>query len=336
MRKSTWTFIFAVFCCTFLSEQEINAQQIADTFYLKSNGGWDYILADSASDNLYISHGTQVNVINKNTGDSIGVIPNANGVHGIALVHNLNKGFTSNGRLNNVFVFDLNTLQITDSIATGKNPDAIFYDDYSKMIITCNGGSENINVIDPATDKVVSTINVKGKPETAVSDGEGKIYINNEDKSEIEVVDINTKKLIHSWSIAPGKAPSGLSIDRKNKLLFAGCENKYLMVIDATSGKVINKLPIGDGCDGIAFDATINTIYSSNGEGTLTIVKELSKNKFDSIKNLSTKRGARTLSVDPSTHNIYLPAANFGEAKTKEEWPPVILGSFQILVAKIF
>ena len=308
--------------------------KVADTFHIKSGGGWDYIVADPMSDYLYVSHGTQVNVLNKNTGDSIGIIPNTIGVHGIALVHSLNKGFTSNGRLNNVFVFDLKTLQITDSIKTGENPDAILYDDYSKKIITCNGRSKNISVIDPSTNKVVATIDVKGKPETAVSDGEGKIFINNEDESEIEVVDINSMKLINSWSIAPGESPSGLSIDRKNKLLFSGCDNKLLMVIDATNGKVIAKLPIGDGCDGTAFDAALNTIYSSNGEGTLTIIKEESKNKFSVIRDLPTKRGARTIGLDSKSHTIYLPTADFGTPSAGQQRPPMIPGTFQVLVVK--
>jgi YVTN family beta-propeller protein len=311
-----------------------NTLHVADTFHIKSSGGWDYIFADTASSKLFVSHGTQVNVIDKNTGDSLGIIPNTTGVHGIALVHNLNKGFTSNGRINNVFVFDLNTLQITDSIATGENPDAIFYDEYSKKIITCNGRSKNITVIDPSTNKVVATIDVKGKPETAVSDNAGKIFINNEDASEIEVVDINAMKLIYSWSISPGESPSGLSIDRNTRRLFAGCDNNLLMVIDATNGKIIDKLPIGDGCDGTAFDPELKTIYSSNGDGTLTVIKEISKDKFKVENNLPTKRGARTLSVDVKTHNIYLPTADFGQSTDSTKRPPVIPGSFEILVVK--
>ncbi len=307
---------------------------VADTFHIKSSGGWDYIFADTASNKLFVSHGTQVNVLNKNNGDSLGIIPNANGVHGIALVHELNKGFTSNGRANNVFVFDINTLQVTDSIPTGDNPDAVFYDAYSKKIITCNGRSKNLTVIDPATNKVVATIDVKGKPETAVSDHSGKIFINNEDESEIEVVDINTMKLIHSWPIAPGEAPSGLSIDRKSKRLFAGCDNNLLMVIDATNGKIIDKLPIGDGCDGTAFDPSTHTIYSSNGEGSLTIIKEVSKDKFEVVQNLSTKRGARTLCVDVKTGIVYLPTAEFGTPAVGETRPPMIPGTFQVLVVK--
>lgn len=309
-----------------------SALKITDTFHIKSSGGWDYILADSSSNKLYVSHGTHVNVLDKNTGDSLGVILNTNGVHGIALVHSLGKGFTSNGRSNNVFVFDLNTLQVTDSIATGQNPDAIFYEDYSKKIITCNGRSNDITIIDPITDKVIQTINVKGKPETAVSDGLGNVFINNEDKSEIEVIDMKTMKLIHSWSIKPGEASSGLAIDRNTKRLFAGCENKLLMVIDATNGKIISKLPIGDGCDGVAFDIDRQTIYSSNGEGTLTVIKEYSKDKFEVVANVPTKQGARTLTVDAQTHKIYLPTANFGTPAAGEKWPPVMAGTFKVLV----
>lgn len=320
-------FIATSTCCQ-------SSLHVADTFHIKSGGWWDYILVDTASNKLFVSPGTQVNVLDKNTGDSLGVISNTTGVHGIALIHSLNKGFTSNGRTNNVTVFDLNTLQVIDSIATGENPDAIFYDNYSKRIITCNGKSQDVSIIDPATNKVVNTIPVGGKPETAVSDGEGKIFVNNEDKSEIEVIDINAGKLIHSWSIAPGEAPSGLSIDRTTKRLFAGCENKLLMVIDATNGKVIAKLPIGDGCDGTAFDPTINTVYSSNGEGTLTVIKETSKDKFDVVANIPTKRGARTLSVEVKTHIVYLPTADFGQPSGNEKRPPMIPGSFEVLVLK--
>ena len=333
MNKAFCCFLFLFFIQGKALFSQSTRLSVKDTFHIQSSGGWDYILADTASSKLYVSHGTQVNVLDKNTGDSLGVILNTNGVHGIALVHSLNKGFTSNGRKNNVTVFDLNTLAIQDSIATGENPDAIFYDDYSKKIITCNGRSKNLTVIDAETNKVVATIDVKGKPETAVSDGAGKVFVNNEDKSEIEVIDMNSMKLIDSWSIAPGESPSGLCIDRSTKRLFAGCDNKVLMVIDAANGKVITKLPIGEGCDGTAFDAGTKTIYSSNGEGTLTVIKEVSKDKFSVIANVPTKRGARTLSVDAGTHIIYLPTADFGIAANNER-PPMMPGTFQVLVVK--
>ncbi len=334
MYKSVSLLLTVIFlgCSNFLIAQA-TAMKVTDTFHIQSSGWWDYILADTASNKLYVSHGSQVNVLDKSTGDSIGVIPNTSGVHGIALVHALNKGYTSNGRSNNVTVFDLNTLQVTDSIATGQNPDAIFYDEYAKKIITCNGRSKDLTVIDPATGKVVATIDVKGKPETAVSDGDGKVFVNNEDKSEIEVIDMNSYKLIHSWPIAPGESPSGLSIDRQTKRLFAGCENKVLMVMDATNGKVVAQVPIGEGCDGTGFDAALKTVYSSNGEGTLTVIKEISKDQFKVVATVPTKRGARTCAVDAATHAIYLPTANFG-ASTGNDRPPMIPGSFQVLLVK--
>lgn len=340
--KSTYTFekrfmrkliiLVCIFTTHLMHAQTSSGYHVVNTFHIQSNGGWDYIAADEQSNKLYVSHATQVNVLDKNTGDSIGVIPNTTGVHGIAFVHSLNKGYTSNGRLNNVSVFDLQTLKVLREIPTGENPDAIFYDDYSKKIITCNGRSKSLSVIDPSTDKVVATIPLTGKPETAVSDGAGKVFVNNEDKSEIAVVDLNNNKVIANWSIAPGEAPSGLSIDRKTKRLFAGCANKLLMVIDATNGKVVTQLPIGNGCDGTAFDPSLNYVYSSNGEGTLTVIKEKSKDDFRVIDNVTTKRGARTLSVDDKTNKVYLPAAEFESSANNNERPPMKPGTFQVLV----
>jgi YVTN family beta-propeller protein len=304
------------------------------TFHIKSDGWWDYIVADSASNKLYVSHGTQVNVLDKNNGDSLGVILNTAGVHGIALVHNLNKGYTSNGKLNNATVFNLETLQSITQIETGKNPDAILYDDYSKKIITCNGASKDLTVIDPETDKVVATIPLTGKPETAVSDGNGKIFVNNEDKSEIDVVDIKNYKVLYHWSIAPGEAPTGLSIDRNTKRLFAGCDNKLLMVVDATNGKVIKKIPIGDGCDGTAFDASLKYIFASCGEGVLTVIQESSANSFKVVENVPTKKGARTLGIDTNTHQVYLPTAEFQSSPNQNQRPQPVSGSFQVLVVE--
>ena len=221
-----------------------------------------------------------------------------------------------------------------DSVATGENPDAIFYDDYSKTIITCNGRSKDLSVIDPVTLKVVMTIPVGGKPETAVSDGAGKVFVNNEDKSEIAVVDIKTGKVVSNWPIAPGTSPSGLSIDRVTKRLFAGCDNKILVVIDAVNGKVVAQVPTGDGCDGTGFDPELKYIYSSNGEGTLTVIKEVSKDKYEVLQNVPTKRGARTMTVDNETHAVYLPTADFGQAAAGERRAPMIPGTFQVVVVK--
>ena len=305
---------------------------LADSFHIASTGGWDYIAVNK--NKLYVSHGTQVNILDKANGDSLGVIPNTTGVHGIAFDNELNKGYTSNGRLNNVTVFDLATNKILTQISTGLNPDAIFYDDYSKRIITCNGRSNSLSIIDPATDKVVDTVALSGKPETAVSDGAGKVFVNIENKSAISEIDMKSLQVENTWSIAPGESPSGLSIDRKTKRLFAGCDNKMLVVLNAESGSVVSSPAIGDGCDGTAFDPPLNYVYSSNGEGTLTIIKEISKDKFEVVENVVTKRGARTLAIDYTTHTVYLPTANFKPVENGERRPPIVPGSFQVLVLK--
>ena len=181
---------------------------------------------------------------------------------------------------------------------------------------------------------MIDTVALSGKPETAVSDGAGKVFVNIENKSAISEIDMKSLKVENTWPIAPGESPSGLSIDRKTKRLFAGCDNKMLVVLNAENGSVVSTPAIGDGCDGTAFDPALNYVYSSNGEGTLTILKEISKDKFEVVENVSTKKGARTLAVDHETHTVYLPTANFKPAENGERRPPMVPGSFQVLVVK--
>ncbi|HQS52191.1 MAG TPA: hypothetical protein PLN99_09860, partial [Daejeonella sp.] len=287
--------VMTVILSASLLAQPVTHLKVTNTFHIASTGGWDYLEVGPVNDWLYVSHGTQVNIINKKTGDSVGIIENTTGVHGIAFDVAEKKGFTSNGRINTVTVFDMNSNKVLAQIGTGQNPDAIMYEPFSKMIITCNGRSKNLTIIDPVKNISIDSVDIGGKPETAVSDGKGRIYVNNEDKSEIVVVDTKTFKVINRWSIAPGEGPTGLAFDKETKRLFAGCE-KLLMVIDATNGKVIDKISIGDGCDGVAFDAATKNIFTSNGsDGTLTIVHEESADKFVVIENVKTKKGARTI-----------------------------------------
>jgi YVTN family beta-propeller protein len=312
-----------------------NAQQkpiytIAQTFHIASNGGWDYLAVNA--DRLYVSHSSQVNILDKTTGDSLGVIPNTTGVHGIAF--SADKGFTSNGKLNNVTVFDLKTTKVTGQIATGENPDAILYDKFTKKTITCNGKSKDLTIIDASTEKVVATIAVGGKPETLVTDEAGKWFVNIEDKNEIVEIDAIKNIVLHHWSIAPGDGPSGLAIDIKTKRLFAGCD-KLLIILDATNGKIVDKVTIGDGCDGVAFDEAAKYILSSNGDGTMTVIKEVSNNEFKVVENSVTKKRARTIAIDQTTNTVYLPTADFEpQAAGEKGRPKMIAGTFQILVLK--
>jgi len=307
---------------------------VLNTFHIPSPGGWDYIAVSPVNGNIYVSHSTQVNILNQNTGDSVGVIPSTTGVHGIAFAPEFKKGFTSNGKLNTVTVFDINTNAVLAEIKTGENPDAIMYDPFSKKIYTCNGRSKDLSIIDPATNAVVKTVELGGKPETAVSDEEGNLYINIEDKSEIAVVNTKTNTVTDHWKTGNGKEPSGLAIDVKTKRLFAGCDNKLLIVMNAENGKVVKELTIGEGCDGVAFDPEFKNVFSSNGEGTLTVIHEKSAKEFSIVENAPTKKGARTLAVDEKTHRVYLPTGEFlpPSPDQKGKRPGIVPGSFQVLV----
>jgi len=298
------------------------------TFTIGSPGGWDYI-AVGPDQKIYVSHGTQVNILDAKTGDSVGVIPNTTGVHGIAFAPALGKGFTSNGRLNTVTAFDIKTSAVLQQIPAGQNPDAIMYEPDSRKIITCNGRSHDLSVIDPVTGQVTATITLDGKPETAVSDGAGKIYVNIEDKNKITVVDIRSNSVITSWPLQ-AEGPTGLAIDTKTGRLFAGCD-KQLVVMDATSGAIVAQLPIGDGCDGVGFDPDLQLVFASCGEGKLTVIKEESPSSFKVIDNVVTKRSARTCAVNEKTHEVYLPEADTQPGAAGER-PKVVPGTFGVLV----
>jgi DNA-binding beta-propeller fold protein YncE len=301
---------------------------LTGSFKIGSPGGWDYISV-GPDKKIYVSHGSQVNILDQKTGDSVGVIPNTTGVHGIAFDEHRGKGYTSNGRLNNVTVFDIKTGAVEGQIATGQNPDAIMYEPFSKTIITCNGRSHNLSIIDCASGKVTDSIAVDGKPETAASDESGMVYVNIEDKNEIQAVDMRKKAVVATWPLT-AESPTGLAIDTKTKRLFAGCD-KQLVVMDATNGNVVAKLPIGNGCDGVGFDEGLKLVFASCGEGVVTVIKESAASSFSVSETVPTKRSARTCAVDSRTHSVYLPAADTEPAEAGQR-PKMIPGTFQVLV----
>jgi len=319
---------------TGLHAQTSKAFHILRTFHIASPGGWDYIAVGPGNNRLYVSHGTQVNILDQTTGDSVGVIANTTGVHGIAFDKANGKGFTSNGRINTVTVFDLKTNAVIAQIATGQNPDAIMYEPFTKKIITCNGRSKNLSIIDPVSNKLIDSIPVGGKPETAVSNGTGKVYVNIEDKNEIVVVDMKTSTVEAHWPVGPGEEPTGLVIDKKTNRLFAGCGNKFLIAVNAATGTVVGSFPIGDGCDGVGFDGETKTIFTSNGEGTLSVFYERTADKIEAVATVPTKRGARTIIADEHTHLVYLPTADFEQPdpNNPKARPKMIPGTFQVLV----
>lgn len=316
---------------TYSFAQQKTGFHLLKSHKITSDGGWDYISIDHKNNNVYTSHGNQVNVINKNTGDSVGIIRNTLGVHGIAIANPFTKGYTSNGKAGTCTVFNLNTLAVLGQITVGQNPDAIFFDDYANKVIVFNGKSMDASIIDPKTDKVIATIPLGGKPEAGVSDGKGKIYVNIEDTSEIVCFDMNTFKVLSRVKLKGGEEPSGLAIDRANSRLFTVCSNKVMIVLEAKTGKQITVLPIGDGSDGVVFDPILKTAYSSNGEGTITVVKEVSANQFIVQETIASKVGARTIALDPITHHLFLPTADYEKQKDANGRAKRISGSFQIL-----
>jgi DNA-binding beta-propeller fold protein YncE len=305
---------------------------------LGGEGFWDYITFDPATRRLYISRGTRVVVLEVDSGKTVGEIPNTDGVHGIALAPEFNRGFTSNGRAGTVTIFDLKTLKVIGSAQAGTNPDAIIYDASSKRVFAMNGRSKNATAIDAATGNVVGTIPVDGKPEFAVADGAGHVYVNIEDKSEEQVIDSQNLKVTATWPLKPCQEPSGLAMDITHRRLFAGCDNKMMAVIDADSGKVVATPEIGEGVDANAFDAELGYAYASNGEsGTLTVVHEESPDKYSVVENVPTQAHARTMAQDPKTHQVFLVTADFGPAPAAtpdnaHPRPTMVKDSFVVLI----
>jgi YVTN family beta-propeller protein len=344
MRLFNWRSLF-IFSLLIFPGLTLNAQPKSSSGYhlikqlkLGGEGGWDALTFDAKAHRLYISRSTHVMVVDVDSGAVVGDIPNTPGVHGIAIVSDLNKGFTSNGRDSTVTVFDLKTLKILKQIPVGKNPDAIIYDAASKRVFTFNAASNDATAINPQSETVAGTISLEGKPEFAEADDGGHIFVNLEDKSAIAELDSRKLTVLARWPLAPGEEPSGIALDRRHKRLFAACSNKMMVVMNAENGKVITTVPIGSGVDGAGFDAGADVAFSSNGgDGTLTVVHEDSPEKFSVAENLTTQRGARTMTVDPKSHRVFLVTAEFGPtpAPTTERprpRPSIVPGSFTLLI----
>ncbi|HSP68584.1 MAG TPA: YncE family protein [Bryobacteraceae bacterium] len=285
--------------------------KVIDKIKIGGAGQWDYVFIDSDAGRLYVSHGNQTEVIDTAANKLVGTIPDTTGVHGIAIANDLGKGFTSNGRANNVTIFDLKTLTATGKVDTGMNPDAILYEPVSHRLFTFNGRSSDATVIDPKAGTVITTLPVGGKPEFAQYDGKGKVYFNVENTGEIVELDAAKAAITRRIPLAPCEDPTGLAIDRQKQRLFAACGNKKMAIVDYAAGKVIATVDIGAGADGAAFDNGF--AFSSNGgDGTMTVVQETSAGKFEVVETVQTARTARTMVADPKTHKLYLPAAEQG------------------------
>jgi DNA-binding beta-propeller fold protein YncE len=311
---------------------------IAHEVNLPGDDGWDDLTFEQGGHRLFIAHGTQVQVLDTEHLTLAGTIPDTPGVHGIALAPDVGRGYISAGRSNSIVVFDLKTLaRVTEIKSTGENPDAIIYDEPTHRVFAFNGRGRNVTAVDAKTNTVVGTIALDAKPEFAVTDGKGHVYVNLEDKSSIAVIDPQGLTVSVVWPITGCESPSGLAIDVGGRRLFAGCDNKVMAVVDAASGHVLGTAPIGDGVDGAKYDPGAHLAFASCGQGVLTAVAMSSSGTPEVAQSLDTQRGARTMTLDEHRHRIFTVTANFGPppAATPEHphpRPPILPGTFRVLV----
>jgi YVTN family beta-propeller protein len=298
---------------------------------------WDYITFDASTRRLYISHNTEVKVVDADSGAIVGSIPDLKRVHGIVVLSNLGRGFISDGGADEVVVFDLKTLKPTGHIKTGGNPDCIIYDPASKHVFTMNGKTNDASVIDPASGTVVATIPIGGRPEYAVPDGHGTIYDNVEDKNEVVAIDSMTNTVKSHWPIAPAEEATAIDLDAEHHRLFIGGRNKLLAITNVDTGKVVQTFPIGAGVDTNIFEPSTGTLFVAAREGVLHVFHEDSPDHFSVVENVKTEFGARNMALDPKTHQIFIDSADFTPAAepTTEQphpQPTPVSGTFRLLV----
>lgn len=292
-------------CAGSPAEQSSGTFHVLNTFALGGDGSWDYLRFDPAANRLFIARSTRVTVVDLATHQVSGEIPGTAGVHGVALVADAHRGVTSNGKANNAFVFDLQSLKVEATIATGEKPDSILYDPFTRLVLTMNGHANSSTLIDAASAKAEGTIPLPGRPETAVSDGKGHVFVNLEDKAQIAVLDMTTRAVVHAWDLPGCTEPTGLAIALAHGRLFSGCHSGVLEVVDAASGRAIQKLPIGNGVDAVGFDAGLHTVFTSNGEGSISVIQQEDADHYHNRETVPTLPGAKTMTLDPDHHLVY-------------------------------
>ena len=280
---------------------------------IPGTGSWDYLSVDPAARRLYVSHGTQVEVVDIDSLSLVGTIPKTPGVHGIALAPELGRGFISNGQSSTVTIFDLKTLKPIAEVSTGQKPDAIIYDPATSRVFAFNGGSKSATAIDGASGKVAGTVELGGGPEFAAADGKGYVFNNLEDESQLLKINSRELEVAQRWPTAPCSSPSSMAMDQQNRRLFLGCRSKVMAVVDADSGKVITTLPIGDHVDATAFDPETKLIFNSNGEGTINVIRQDSPDTYSAVETVKTVPRAKTMALDPKTHRLFLSTVENGQ-----------------------
>jgi DNA-binding beta-propeller fold protein YncE len=340
MKQIALTLLVPVIVTTAVQAQQARppAYHIVRQISVPGDGGWDYLAYDPGTHHLFVSHGTEVAVVNPDSGTVAGRIPDTPGVHGIAFAPDLSRGYVSDGRDTTVTVFDLHTLAVLQQVhVTGANPEAIMYEPATHRVFTFNGRSDNASALDARTGAVLGTIALGGKPEFAVADGHGEVFVNIEDKGEVVAFDASTLSERARWNLPGCEEPSGLAYDAAHARLFSVCGNGRMVILDSKSGRQVASVPIGDGVDAARFDAATGLAFASNGDGTLTVIHEETPDSFRVIETVQTQPGARTMELDPVTHRVLLSVASFGQAPAATAQRPrprrsLVPGTFRVLV----
>lgn len=318
--------------------QTPSAYHITHTYTLGGDGSWDYVIPDPPNHRLFIGRQNRVMVIDENDGKLLGEIAGINGAHGVALVDHTGHGFATSGNDASVVMFDLKTFKVLGRIPAAEDADAIIYDPASDRVFTFNGDAHSSTVIDPGTGKLITNIPLGGKPEYGMSAGNGKVYVNIVDNSEVVEIDARQLSVTRRWSTAPAKQPVAMGIDVKHHRLFSGCRSRVMAISDYDSGKVVAMLPIGAGVDGAAFDPATGDVFASNYDGTLTVIHQDGPDKYHVVENVQTAPGARNMGLDPVKHRVFVVTAKFGPlpaeatATNTRRRPPIIPGSFLMMV----
>jgi DNA-binding beta-propeller fold protein YncE len=323
-----------------LAQQSSSVYRITHTYVLGGDGGWDYVIPDPPQHRLFIGRQNRVMVVDENDGKLLGEVAGIDGAHGVALVDRAGHGFATSGNDGAVVMFDLRTFKVLGRIPAAEDADAIIYDQVSNRVFTFNGDAHSSTVIDPLAGQLVTNIQLGGKPEYGASAGNGKVYVNITDNSEVVEIDTKTLSVPRRWSTAPCKQPVAMAIDLRHHRLFSGCRSGVMAVSDYESGKVVATVPIGDGVDGAAFDPATGDAFAANADGTLTVIHQDGPDTYHLVQNVQTAQGARNMGLDPTTHRVYVVAAKFGPPPAEatpanpRRRPPVVPGSFMMMVVE--
>ncbi len=336
MSKKLLGFCIFLFLATVCNASDAPGFKVTKKYPVPGDAGFDYIVFDASSNRLFVSHGTKVDVLDAGSGNVIGKIDDTPGVHGIAIVPALQRGFVTNGANGTVSVFDTKTLKTVKNIPVDKDPDFIFYDPRTKRVFVCHGDSHVLTAIDPSKQEVIGKVDLGGGAEASLIDKNGDGFVNLEEEAEVVKYDPQALTIKGKWPITGCKTPTGLAIDDANSRLFIGCRSKVLAVMDSASGKVITTLPIGDRVDAVAFDLDSHLIFASNGDGTVSVIRQKSANDYESVGDIQTQKSAKTMAFDPKTKRLFLSAAEMlpPDASKGQRRPQPKPGSFTVLVVE--